>query len=221
MSKSRGQPLTRPNTQPLKQPSQQRSKVTVQAILEAAIHIFDEFGYAAGTTSRIASRAGVSIGSLYQYFPNKDSILMALAEQHLAEGLALSVSLLETLRTSTQALEPVLDVIVDHMIALHENNPGLHRLLYEEGLLPAQLRQTARQAEQFLIEEVARCLSLRADVVVVADRQMQAYFVVHAIEHFTHRLVIDQAPVEFQLRGKKELVSMLQRYLQVLAVAVL
>ncbi|MFZ6778664.1 TetR/AcrR family transcriptional regulator [Undibacterium sp. Ji83W] len=214
MSKSRGQPLTRPNTQPLKQPSQQRSKVTVQAILEAAIHIFDEFGYAAGTTSRIASRAGVSIGSLYQYFPNKDSILMALAEQHMAEGLALSVRLLETLRTSTQALEPVLDDIVGHMIALHENNPGLHRLLYEEGLLPAQLRQTARQAEQFLIEEVARCLSMRPDVAAVADRQMQAYFVVHAIEHFTHRLVIDRAPVEFQLRGKKELVSMLQRYLQ-------
>jgi len=214
MSKSRGQPLTRPNTQPLKQPSQQRSRVTVQAILEAAIHIFDEFGYAAGTTSRIASRAGVSIGSLYQYFPNKDSILTALAEQHLAEGLALSVRLLETLRTTSLGLELVLHDIVGHMITLHENNPGLHRLLYEEGLLPAQLRQTARQAEQFLIEEVARCLSQRADVAVVADRQMQAYFVVHAIEHFTHRLVIDQAPVEFQLRGKSELVGMLQRYLQ-------
>ena len=210
MTKSRSQPVT----QPLKQPSQQRSRVTVQAILEAAIHVFDEFGYAAGTTSRIASRAGVSIGSLYQYFPNKDSILTALAEQHMAEGLALSVRLLETLRTTTQSLEPVLHDIVGHMIALHENNPGLHRLLYEEGLLPAQLRQTAKQAEQFLIEEVARCLSQRPDIANVADRQMQAYFVVHAIEHFTHRLVIDQTPVEFQLRGKSELVSMLQRYLQ-------
>lgn len=137
-----------------------------------------------------------------------------MAEQHLAEGLALSVRLLETLRTSTQALELVLRDIVGHMISLHESNPGLHRLLYEEGLLPAQLRQTARQAEQFLIEEVARCLSQRHDVADVADRQMQAYFVVHAIEHFTHRLVIDQAPVEFQLRGKNELVSMLLRYLQ-------
>ncbi len=187
----------------------------MQAILEAAIHIFDKYGYAAGTTSRIASRAGVSIGSLYQYFPNKDSILTALAEQHLAEGLALSVQLLATLRTTAQALEPVLHDVVGHMITLHENNPGLHRLLYEEGLLPAQLRQTAKQAEQFLIEEVARCLSLRPDVAVVADRQMQAYFVVHAIEHFTHRLVIDQAPAEFLERGKNELVSMLQRYLQV------
>ncbi|MFZ6873832.1 TetR/AcrR family transcriptional regulator [Undibacterium sp. Di27W] len=211
MSKSRSQPIT----QPLKQPLQQRSRMTVQAIMEAAIHIFDEYGYAAGTTSRIASRAGVSIGSLYQYFLSKDAILTALAEQHLAEGLALAIRMLETLRSSQQSLPATLNDIVDHMLALHEHNPGLHRLLYEEGLLPADLRQTARQAEQFLIAEVARCLSLRSDVAAHADRQMQAYFVVHTIEHFTHRLVIDQATAEFQLRGKEELVGMLQRYLQV------
>ncbi|MBC3920575.1 TetR/AcrR family transcriptional regulator [Undibacterium sp. CY18W] len=205
--------MSKSRVQPLKQPLQQRSRMTVQAILEAAIHVFDEFGYAAGTTSRIASRAGVSIGSLYQYYPNKDAILTALAEQHLAEGLALSVRLLETLRTTSQPLAPTLDEIVDHMLRLHEHNPGLHRLLYEEGLLPAALRQAARQAEQFLIAEVARCLSLRPDV-AIADRQMQAYFVVHAIEHFTHRLVIDQPPPEFQKRGKNELVTMLLRYLQ-------
>lgn len=205
--------MAKSGAQPLKQPLQQRSRLTVQAILKAAIHIFDEFGYAAGTTARIASRAGVSIGSLYQYYPNKDAILTALAEQHLAEGLALSVQLLETLRASEQSLESTLHDIVGHMIRLHEHNPGLHRLLYEEGLLPTALRQTAKQAEQFLIAEVGRCLALRSDV-RQADRQIQAYFVVHAIEHFTHRLVIDQAPAEFLQRGKGELVDMLLCYLQ-------
>lgn len=86
-------------------------------------------------------------------------------------------------------------------------------LLYEEGLLSSSLRQTTRQAEQFLIAEVVRCLSLRSDV-QAADRQVQAYFVVHTIEHFTHRLVIDQPPADFRARGKEELVSMLQRYLR-------
>ena len=205
--------MAKSRVQPLKQPLQQRSKMTVDAIMEAAIQVFDEHGYAAGTTARIASRAGVSIGSLYQYFPNKDAILHALAEQHLSEGLTLSVQLLETLRASDLPLSATLQDIVDHMISLHEHNPGLHRLLYEEGLLPASLRQMAKQAEQFLIAEVGRCLSLRTDV-RASDRQVQAYFVIHTIEHFTHRLVIDQAPPEFLQQGKDELVMLLLRYLQ-------
>ncbi len=109
--------MAKTRLQPLKQPLQQRSRLTVQAILEAAIQVFDEHGYAAGTTARIAQRAGVSIGSLYQYFPNKDSILTALAGQHLAEGLALSVQLLETLRTTEHSLQSTLHDIVGHIQA--------------------------------------------------------------------------------------------------------
>ena len=69
-------------------PRQERSRATVEAILEAAAQVFERHGYAAGTTNRIAERAGVSIGSLYQYFPNKDAILVALVEQHVDEGAA-------------------------------------------------------------------------------------------------------------------------------------
>jgi AcrR family transcriptional regulator len=60
----------------------------VQAVLQAAAQVFERHGYAAGTTNRIAERAGVSIGTLYQYFPNKDAILVALVHQHLAESSA-------------------------------------------------------------------------------------------------------------------------------------
>lgn len=74
--------------EPRKLPKQARSGATVEAILEAAAQIFERRGYAAGTTNRIAERAGVSIGSLYQYFPNEDAILVALVHQHLAEGMA-------------------------------------------------------------------------------------------------------------------------------------
>lgn len=63
-------------------PVQARSKRTVERILDAAAHVFGERGYAA-TTNQIAERAGLSIGSLYQYFPDKDAILAALYERHL------------------------------------------------------------------------------------------------------------------------------------------
>lgn len=63
-----------------KTPSQARSRETCKAILQAAAHIIEVEGEAAFTSNRIAERAGVSIGSLYQYFPDKQAILFAIAE---------------------------------------------------------------------------------------------------------------------------------------------
>ena len=66
---------------PRKKPIQKRSKITVDAIYEAALQLFTQEGYSAITTDKIARRAGVSIGTLYQYFPNKESILVGMWEQ--------------------------------------------------------------------------------------------------------------------------------------------
>ena len=70
----RGVPTGRRRT-----PSQQRSRDTVEVLLEAAAQVFDREG-AGATTNRIAERAGVSIGTLYQYFPDKTGMLQALAD---------------------------------------------------------------------------------------------------------------------------------------------
>jgi len=63
---------------PRKQPTQERSRQTVAAILEATIRVLDEISGAALTTTRVAEVAGVSVGTLYQYFPNRDALLNAL-----------------------------------------------------------------------------------------------------------------------------------------------
>src|SRR3954462_6141325 len=72
--------------QPRRKPRQVRAELTRQRTLTAAAHVFAEHGYAAGTTNRIAERGRISIGSLYQYFPNKDAILAALLVRHLDRG---------------------------------------------------------------------------------------------------------------------------------------
>lgn len=74
-------PSESPNL-PRKTPVHSRSRATVEAILEAAAHLLEHDGYGRLTTNHIADKAGVSIGSLYQYFPNKDAICHALAERH-------------------------------------------------------------------------------------------------------------------------------------------
>src|SRR6185295_18754704 len=71
---------------PRKRPVQARSQRTVDAVLKAAAQVFTRRGYAGATTNHIAERAGVSVGSLYEYFPSKDALLVALMEAHLAEG---------------------------------------------------------------------------------------------------------------------------------------
>ena len=65
-----------------RQPRQARSRDTVEVLLEAAARVFRRDGWRA-TTNRIAAEAGVSVGSLYEYFPNKQALLAALAERHL------------------------------------------------------------------------------------------------------------------------------------------
>ncbi len=90
---------------PRKRPLQERSKETVEIVLKAAGQVFQRQGYAAGTTDRIAERAGVSVGTLYQYFPNKDSILALLAERHIDEGFKLvEAKLAESLTWTTSGL---------------------------------------------------------------------------------------------------------------------
>ena len=84
IAKSPPRPLS-VKSSPRKTPIQRRSKATVEAILTAAAQVFETRGYAAGTTNRIAESAGVSIGTLYQYFSSKEALAVALAEQHIEE----------------------------------------------------------------------------------------------------------------------------------------
>ena len=72
---------TSKQSRPRIQPKQLRAQSTVDAILIAAEKIIGKHGYEAATTNRIAELAGVSIGSLYQYFPNKEAIAVALVER--------------------------------------------------------------------------------------------------------------------------------------------
>ena len=70
---------------PRKLPRQARSKATVDAVITAAAQILIEHGYEGATTARVAERAGVSVGSLYQYFPNKEALIAVLIERHADE----------------------------------------------------------------------------------------------------------------------------------------
>lgn len=108
-----------------KKPQQERSRATVEAILKASTYILERDGWATFTTNRVAERAGVNIASLYQYFPNKESIVETLRVAHVeasrAAVIAASADVADPIAAMTRAL-----------IASHLVSPGLHRVLTEE-----------------------------------------------------------------------------------------
>jgi AcrR family transcriptional regulator len=77
--------VTKKRLRPRKQPAQSRSRQTIEWLLEATARVFRAEGLHA-TTNRIAAAAGVSVGTLYEYFPSKDALLFALAERHVTEA---------------------------------------------------------------------------------------------------------------------------------------
>jgi AcrR family transcriptional regulator len=76
---------TKPQLKPRKSPVQARSSASVEAICEATIQVLLSLGKERLTTTKVAARAGVSVGTLYQYFPNKSSLLQAVLRKHMEE----------------------------------------------------------------------------------------------------------------------------------------
>jgi AcrR family transcriptional regulator len=203
---------SRQRNSPRKTPQQERSRETFEAIVEAAAHIFERHGYEAGTTNRIAERAGVAIGSLYQYFPNKDAIVLELAMRHIAEAEALTWPALEQLVATAPPLRDGLMAIVWGMIGLHERMPGLHRVLFEEAPRARTLIATQQayfdRATAGITDYLRKCPEVRVD-----DVSLAGVMVATVVDGITHGAVIHPRFGERPERCARETVAMLESYL--------
>lgn len=204
-------PRARAPVKPRKSPLQERSRDTLKAILEGAAQVLEREGYAGATTDRIAERAGVSVGSVYQYFPNKDAILLALTQCHVLETWLAVAPQLDAL-ADAPALEPVLRRITRALVVVHAARPGLHRVLFEETPIPADLRAVAAGAERALAARLAEWLTRLPEVRVERPR-LAAHLVLHTLLDAIHRFVI-APPRGFDVDAcEEELVRLLLRYL--------
>ncbi|GAB2879938.1 hypothetical protein GCM10027093_13860 [Paraburkholderia jirisanensis] len=139
---------------PRKAPLQRRSAATVEAILEAAARILETTGFGGYTTNAVAQLAGVSIGSLYQYFPNRDALTAALIERETA-------GLLTAVRTSQQldSCAAILDYLTRAAVEHQMNRPALARIIdFEERRLPLHThnRSMAALLQQTIVDALQR-----------------------------------------------------------------
>jgi AcrR family transcriptional regulator len=127
---------------PRKTPAQSRAAATVHAILEGAANILERQGFDGYTTNEIAARAGVSIGSLYQYFPNKDAVTIALIEREMV-GMIDEVVAALALTPPRKALQETIRAAVRNQV----RRPQLARLLDFEEFRLAPLMPASRAAK--------------------------------------------------------------------------
>jgi AcrR family transcriptional regulator len=139
-------------TPPRKKPRQERSRATVEVILEAAAHVLVSSGYEAATTKEIAERAGVSIGSLYQYFPSKEALVALLVERLYQRVLRVLADNL--VAHSAADLEKGVREMVGALVEAYAVNPRLQKVLLEQSprIGPLQVLRDVEARMELLVQ---------------------------------------------------------------------
>jgi AcrR family transcriptional regulator len=204
----------RPPTNPRKMASQKRSRLTVDALVEATARVLTKEGYHRASTNKIAAVAGVSIGSLYQYFPSKEALVAAVIERHTQE---LSRVVRDTLlKVAARPIEIAVRELVVAAIDAHRVDPRLHRVLDEEVPRTGRLEN---------IDAVVRnaCALFRGYLeahrreIGIANLDLAAFILVTTVEALTHSAVLHRPDL---LAGEKagefvdEVTRLVLRYLR-------
>jgi AcrR family transcriptional regulator len=173
---------------PRNQPVQRRSKETVDALLTATVRVLMDEGYDACTTNRVAALAGVSIGSLYQYFPNKDALLIAVMERHQTQLRERLIARLATLGEAD--LPTAVHAMIHGMLEAELLQPKLHRVILEEVPRVAlrRMREVHGEYEPLIVAWLeANRARLGLDSPAIA-----AYVLIGAVEGVLNRAILER-----------------------------
>ncbi|WP_052096703.1 TetR/AcrR family transcriptional regulator [Achromobacter sp. RTa] len=174
--------------QPRKSPRQLRSQHTVETILQATARVLAAHGYAGTNTNLIAETAGVSVGSLYQYFPNKNALIAALHDRHDNQMLDVIDGVLDSNPAAT--LRERVAAIVQAMLHAHLLEPALHRVLEREFPLFDQPHEHSR-ADQDIHRRMRHLLEFHRDEIAQQDRDLATYVVLRIMESLVHAAALE------------------------------
>lgn len=199
---------TRP-AQPRKSPVQARSLATVDAIHEAAIQVLVSEGLSRCTTTRVAERAGVSVGSLYQYYPNRTSLLAAVLAAHL-EHVAAAVEAACLAQRGKPVADMARAVALDFLeakLSRPDASKALYKVAEEHG--GADIVDSIRHR---MVSAVATMLASAPDArfqdVVLVSRMLLS-----ALTGPVRSVLEDDVPPDFEAALREQLVFLAQSYL--------
>ena len=190
-------------------PRQARAQDTVQVILEATARILQRKGRAALNTNYIAECAGISVGTLYQYFPNKEAILVAMARNELANDEACLIKALTEPPQDgeTDLVRRAIRVLITLQSRRREVRRPAFETLISEGL-GDELAKTVQKVAQIVNAESHRLLPGRAAPVTPAS----LFVITRAISGVLRAASQEQSPLLGTVEFEDELVKLVQRY---------
>jgi AcrR family transcriptional regulator len=177
----------KPQINPRKSASQERSRSTVDALLEATARVLIREGYDKASTNRIAEVAGVSIGSLYQYFPSKEALVAAVIDRHTQEVSEVTRNAL--VKAAARPIEVAAREFVSVAIDAHRVNPKLHGVLAEQIPRVGRLENIEANVREGYAS-VRGYLEAHRDEIDVADLDLAAFVLVTVVEALTHAAVL-------------------------------
>jgi len=196
---------------PRKSPRQARSQATVEAILDAAARVLVDRGYAATNTNLVAERAGVSVGSLYQYFPNKDSLITALHDRHSRQMNEVITQAFE--RSAELDFDGALTTIIEGLVESHRVEAGLHRVL-ETQLAGHEDLDGHADADAAISRRIIALMQRYRDDIDVPNPQLAAFTLMHSLHALVHAVVLDRPNGVSLKAGTREIVRLARAYLQ-------
>ncbi len=189
-----------------KTPRQARARATVDAILMAAAHILKEEGVENITTNRIAEVAGVSIGSLYQYFPNKGAVVAALRERHddyYDEEVHDRIE-----RVAGRSLRPAVSEMLHRMVDIHLQDAPLYGALRDQLHLLDPERET--EFKRMVMEHFEENA---AELRPMPDPELTAFIVMRALEFMIHGVALHEPDRLKNPHYADELTELLVRFI--------
>ncbi len=192
-------------------PQQERARRKVEQILAAAHKLLVRDGPEGVTTNHIAAEAQVSIGTLYEYFPNKRAIADALMERFAGQEAAAVFARLGEVGTAD--LWVTINTIVDMAVRLRiENRPLYSALLAFGG--HTGMGKDERPGEHTMIDALTDLLAAQPARTAVEDPALAAYFLFHTVDALAMRVSIDRA-ADDPARLSAEIATIVGRYLGV------
>jgi AcrR family transcriptional regulator len=173
---------------PRKKPVQARSQATVGVLLDATARVLTRDGYDRASTNRIAETAGVSVGSLYQYFRSKESLVAALVDRHHEQMNA--VFLRQVALAQAMPVREAARAVVAAIVDAHLVEPRLHRILVEQVPRIGKLGQQLESLDTVASAAVRGYLDARRHELRVTDLETATFVVVHAVEALVHRAIL-------------------------------
>lgn len=183
---------------------QERAQETIAVILEAAAQVLERDGYARANTNRIAEIAGVSVGTIYQYFSNKDDIFDALIRREI-DGL--QRILRDAAPDPQEPLADALQSLLRALVRAQPEAPALYRSL--EHVPNALFRRRVEEARGSVVAWMRNFLALHRRELRVRDLDTAAFLIVAAAEG----VAMTASPEFYRKRGADELATLFTRYL--------